>query len=26
VSPVQTGKAQAMTVTFGARQIRVESK
>ncbi|MDR6887739.1 MULTISPECIES: type VI secretion system lipoprotein TssJ [Variovorax] len=26
VRPVQTGKAQAMTVTFGARQIRVESK
>ena len=26
VRPVQTGKAQAMTVTFGARQIKVESK
>ncbi len=26
VRPVQTGKAQAMAVTFGARQIRVESK
>jgi type VI secretion system protein VasD len=26
VRPVQTGKAQAMTVSFGARQIRVESK
>jgi type VI secretion system protein VasD len=26
VRPVQTGKAQAMTVTFGARQIRVDSK
>jgi type VI secretion system protein VasD len=26
VRPVQTGKAQAMTVTFSARQIRVESK
>jgi len=26
VRPVQTGKAQSMAVTFGARQIRVESK